>query len=75
MKIFDEGKARPKIMNSSYCYIWEIVIDEYDEYNDDYVQVIKARFFDPWNAVAWGNMNYGVGYMCQLSAMRLPFKL
>ena len=71
MKITDAGKNRPRLMNTSHAYVWEVVTTEWSDRIDDFVDVLQAVFYDPWEAVQWATSHYGVGCMVQLSCRKI----
>ena len=71
MKILDAGKVMPHMINGSLAYVWEVVVSEWEGEFDDYNEIIKAVFFDPWNAVQYATAHFGACCMVQLSSRQI----
>ena len=57
-KIHDYNQSKPHRANAVYTWAWELIVQEYDERNDEYADEIVARFFDPWKAIQYGIDHY-----------------
>lgn len=57
-KIKDFNTSTPHRAGATHTWAWEVVVQEYDERSDEYVDNIVARFFDPWKAVQYGIDHY-----------------
>ena len=68
-KIMDKNTSIPKRANSTYTWAWEVIVQEYDDRADDYVDNIAARFYDPWKAVQYGVSHYNG--MCSVQVVLL----
>jgi len=68
-KIMDKATSKPRMANSTYCWAWEEVVQEYNDHCDEYFDNIVARFFDPWKAVQYGIDHYKG--MCMVQAVLL----
>ena len=66
-KIIDKATSKPRMVNSTRCWVWEVLRYEWDDYSEDYVQYIAAVFFDPWKATEWPIQKYNVGAAIQAS--------
>lgn len=71
MEITDKTQSRPRLMNSSHAYVWEVTTTEWSDRIDDFVDILQAVFYDPWKAVQWATEHYGVGCMVQLSVRQI----
>lgn len=68
-KIHDFKTSKPHRANATYTWAWEILVQEYDERSDEYIDKIVARFFDPWKAIQYGIDRYQG--MCMTQAVLL----
>ena len=68
-KINDFSSSTPRRANATYTWAWEVIVQEYNEYHDEYDDNIVARFFDPWKAVQYGIDKYDG--MCIVQAVLL----
>ena len=59
-RIMDKNTSKPKMQNTTYCWVWEVTTEEWDDRSDDYVEVIKGVFFDPWKATEWAMKIFGI---------------
>ena len=57
-KIKDFTTSKPHRASATHTWAWEVVVQEYNEYFDEYQDNIVARFFDPWKAVQYGVTRY-----------------
>lgn len=66
-KIIDKATSKPRMVNTTRCWVWEVLRYEWDDYSEDYVQCIAGVFFDPWKATEWAIQKYNVGAAIQAS--------
>lgn len=66
-KIMDKNISKPRMVNTTKCWVWEVITQEWDDHADDYVEEIQAVFFDPWNATTWALQKYNIGAAIQAS--------
>lgn len=59
-KIIDKATSKPKMQNPVRCWVWEVTTSEWDDRSDDYVEEIKAVFFDQWKATEYAMKHYGI---------------
>ena len=64
-KIIDKETSKPRMVNSTHCWVWEVSRYVWDDYAEDYVLQIKGIFFDPWKATEWAIQKYNVGASIQ----------
>lgn len=69
-KIMDWSTTRGKRANSTYTWVWEVIVQEYNYNVGEYQDNIVARFFDPWKAVQYGIDKYKG--MCMVQVVLLP---
>lgn len=69
--IKDRNISKPRLMNSSSAFVWEVTIYKWDDRADDYFEHIDAVFYDPWKAVQYGIQNHGAGFTVQLSSRKI----
>ena len=60
-KIMDKATSKPRMVNTTRCWVWEVIHLEWSERSDDYTEEIKAVFFDPCKACQWAIQNYNIG--------------
>lgn len=68
-KIKDFKTSAPRRASVTRTWAWEVIVQEYNDYTDEYEDNIVARFFDPWKAVQFGVDKYGG--MCMVQAVLL----
>lgn len=71
MKIQDKATNRPKLLNTSHAFVWEVITSQWDDNTADTYEKVEAVFFDPWNAVQYAISHFGVNCMVQLSTRKI----
>lgn len=58
--IIDKSTSKPKVVNATICWVWEVITYEYDDYAETEVEKIEAVFYDPWKAAEYALKRFGI---------------
>lgn len=65
IKDFKTSKAHRA--STTRTWVWEVIVQEFDELYDEYYDNIAAVFFDPWKAVQYVCTEYNGAAIVQCS--------
>ncbi len=71
MKPLDLNTSKPRLLNTSWAFTWEVITQKFDDRTGDYWDERVAVFYDPWKAVQYGISNFGAGFIVQLSSRKI----